>query len=369
VSQRRDDALFAAIMDVVAGLDLHSTLERIVGSAVHLSNATYGALGILNSEKQVSEFIHVGMEKNQVTAIGELPQGLGVLGLLISHPHAVRLADLTKHPVSFGFPANHPPMNSFLGVPLRVRGVVFGNLYLTEKMGAAEFTQDDEELVTALAAAAGLAIENARLSTQVQKIAVYEDRERIARDLHDLVIQRLFAAGMKLEAFARRTDLPEGSPEKIRSAVDDLDMTIKQIRQSIYALTEAQNDTISLRRKVMHEVESYSYLLGSTPSITFEGAVDALATEVVSEQVVATLRELLSNAMRHANATSLAVNVQILESNLVLTVIDDGVGIPAQAQLSGLKNLRVRAEALGGSFDISRQNPKGTVARWAVPVQ
>jgi signal transduction histidine kinase len=369
VTKQQESVLLAAIMDVVSGLDLYTTLERIVASAVQLSHATYGALGILGNNNDVIEFIHVGMDKNQVAAIGATPRGRGVLGLLISHPEPVRLADLSKHPASFGFPPNHPPMNSFLGVPVRVRGSVFGNLYLTEKVPSGEFTLEDQELVSALAAAAGLAIENARLFAQTQQIAVYEDRDRIARDLHDLVIQRLFATGMSLEALARTQVLQDTEAAKIRTAVDDLDLTIKQIRQSIYALTSANSESVTLRRQVMHEVETYSHLLGATPSITFEGAVDALVTDRVADQVIAALRELLSNAMRHAKAKSLSVSVQILDNKLVLTVADDGVGIPETARQSGLNNLRIRAEAMGGTFDVAQRKPTGTKARWSVPVK
>jgi signal transduction histidine kinase len=353
VSETRESLLFGAIMDVVHGVDLYSTLDRIVAAATHLSHAKYGALGILNAEGNVEEFLHFGMDPEDVAKMDHPPRGRGILGLLISHPHSVRLDDLSKHPASFGFPEGHPPMKSFLGVPVRVRGVIFGNLYLTEKQGSAEFTQEDEDLVTMLAAAAGLAIENAKVSTQEQMLALYEDRNRIARDLHDLVIQSLFATGMQLEAIARRGQIPEDETVRIRSAADELDKAIK----------------ISLRRQVMHEVEAYAPLLGSTPSITFEGAVDSLTTDRVAEQLVAVLRELLSNAMRHAKATELSVVVQRADGHIVLTVIDNGVGIPPNARHSGLDNLRKRAEALNGTFEVSSASDVGTVASWAVPVQ
>jgi len=368
VSETRESLLFGAIMDVVHGVDLYSTLDRIVASATHLSHAKYGALGIINAEGNVEEFLHFGMDPEDVAKMEHPPRGRGILGLLISHPHSVRLDDLSKHPASFGFPEGHPPMKSFLGVPVRVRGVIFGNLYLTEKQGAAEFTQEDEDMVTMLAAAAGLAIENAKVSTQEQMLALYEDRNRIARDLHDLVIQSLFATGMQLEAIARRGQIPEDETVRIRAAADELDKAIKQIRQSIYSLT-TNAGTVSLRRQVMHEVEAYAPLLGSTPSITFEGAVDTLTTDRVAEQLVAVLRELLSNAMRHAKATELSVVVQRADGHIVLTVIDNGVGIPPNARHSGLDNLRKRAEALNGTFEVSSAPDIGTVASWAVPVQ
>lgn len=367
MSETRQSLLFSAIMDVVHGLDLRSTLERIVADATQLAHAKYGALGILNSAGEVEEFLHFGMDPKDVEAISHTPRGRGILGLLISHPHSVRLDDLSKHPASFGFPDGHPPMKSFLGVPVRVRGVIFGNLYLTEKQGADEFTQEDEDMVTMLAAAAGLAIENSKVSTQEQKLALYEDRHRIARDLHDLVIQSLFATGMQLEAIVRRGQIPDEESARIRVAADELDKSIKQIRQSIYALT-ADVGSASLRRQVMHEVEAYAPLLGSTPSITFEGAVDSLTTDRVAEQLVAVLRELLSNAMKHAKATELSVVVQRSDGHIVLTVIDNGIGIPPNARHSGLENLRKRAEALNGTFTVSSATDVGTVAAWSVPV-
>src|SRR5262249_52393234 len=152
---------------------------------------------------RLEDFITVGIDESTHRLIGDLPEGQGVLGLLIVDAQPIRLPDIKKHPNSYGFPPNHPPMTSFLGVPIRVRGEVFGNLYLTEKTSDPEFPEVDEELRVGLAAAAGVAIENARLHNRVQELAVVEDRERIARDLHDTVIQRLFATGLALQATAR----------------------------------------------------------------------------------------------------------------------------------------------------------------------
>ncbi len=368
MGNRQDANLFNAIMSVVADLDLQTTLETIVTTAVNLVEAKYGALGVISAKGGLQDFFHVGMEENQVRMIGHTPEGRGVLGLLVQYPEPIRLSDLSKHPASFGFPENHPPMKSFLGVPVRVRGEVFGNLYLTEKKDGVEFSVEDEELVIGLAAAAGLAIENARLFSKTQAIAVYEDRERIARDLHDLVIQQLFATGMTLESVARKSAGSNDS-EKINQAVDDLDRTIKQIRQSIYALTTPENEGVSLRRRVMHEVEGYTVLLGSTPSITFEGPVDSMTSDRETTQVVAALRELLSNAVRHAQASTVSVVLQIIDDHLALTVSDDGVGIPESVSRSGLDNLRKRAEAMGGSFETTRRYPSGTQARWMIPLK
>jgi GAF domain-containing protein len=180
-------------------------LRHVIEEACSMTGARYGALGVLNDDKTaLDEFVTIGIEPDQVAKIGPLPTGKGVLGLLIADPGPLRLARLSEHPDSFGFPPDHPPMTSFLGVPVKVRDEVYGNLYLTDKIGWSEFTNDDVALVEALALAAGVAIENARLHQQVQMAAVYEDRDRLARDLHDHVIQRIFGVGLALQSLAVR---------------------------------------------------------------------------------------------------------------------------------------------------------------------
>ncbi|MFY1692410.1 GAF domain-containing protein [Plantactinospora sp. WMMB782] len=162
-SRERLRALLTAVVGISTDLDLHSTLDRIVAAACRLADARYAALGVVGPDRQLTEFITHGIDPQTQARIGDLPHGRGVLGLLIADPRPVRMPDITRHPQSYGFPPNHPPMHSFLGVPIRIRDQVFGNLYLAEKQGAAEFTDDDEEIVVALAAAAGVIIENARL--------------------------------------------------------------------------------------------------------------------------------------------------------------------------------------------------------------
>jgi GAF domain-containing protein len=192
--------LVDAVMAVGSDLNLAATLQRIVDAARELVDARYGALGVLDqSGGALAEFIVSGIEEQPYHAIGDLPEGHGILGLLITDPRPLRLPDLTEHPASFGFPPHHPPMRSFLGVPILVRGEVFGNLYLTDKQTGDVFTDVDQELTIALAAAAATAIDNARLHARVQELAVFEDRDRIAMDLHDTVIQQLFAIGLSLQ--------------------------------------------------------------------------------------------------------------------------------------------------------------------------
>ena len=155
-------ALLDAVMAISSDLDLHNVLTRIVESATRLTDARYGALGVVGAESYLVEFVTTGIDDQGRQKIGDLPHGRGILGLLITDPRPIRLKDLADHPASYGFPAHHPPMGSFLGVPVRIRGTVFGNLYLTEKAGGGEFTDTDEQLVVALAGVAGVLIENAR---------------------------------------------------------------------------------------------------------------------------------------------------------------------------------------------------------------
>ncbi|WP_019926545.1 GAF domain-containing sensor histidine kinase [Nocardia sp. BMG111209] len=159
----RMDGLIDAMLAVTAGLDLSETLTTIVRTAISLVDAHYGALGVRGQDNRLSQFIYHGIDEATRARIGDLPQGDGVLGVLFSRPEAIRLDDLTEHPASVGFPPNHPPMRTFLGVPVRIRDEIFGNLYLTEKADGQPFTEDDELIVQALAAAAGIAIDNARL--------------------------------------------------------------------------------------------------------------------------------------------------------------------------------------------------------------
>ena len=234
--------LLDAVLALGSDLDPPSMLRRIVEAAVGLVDARYGALGVLDDTgTRLAQFITVGIDDDTHGLIGDLPEGHGILGLLIVDAKPLRLPDLREHPDSFGFPPHHPPMRSFLGVPIRVRDEVFGNLYLTDKTTAEVFTDVDEELVVGLAAAAGVAIENARLHTRVQQFALVEDRERIARDLHDTVIQRLFATGLSLQGTARlvRTDA-DTAVTRIEAAVDDLDLTVKHIRSAIFELESSR---------------------------------------------------------------------------------------------------------------------------------
>jgi signal transduction histidine kinase len=527
-SRERLSALLDAVVGIGSDLDLRSTLYRIVVAACRLAGARYGALGVIGPDRLLVEFITDGISVEEHQRIGDLPTGRGILGLLIDEPNPVRLRDLAEHPRSYGFPPNHPVMRSFLGVPVRIRDQVFGNLYLTEKRGAEEFTEEDEETVVALAVAAGVAIDNARLyaaaghrqrwleataeitnvllgdvertsalrlvarrarevagadsayvllyepdreqvcvdvcdpdrddlrsamlalpgtvfgtaiaerepvvvddlaraadwpvpvttgpalavplaasgtvlgllvvahaasgtgfdtdqdvnllstfagqaalaleraraQDERELLVVLEDRERIARDLHDVVIQRLFATGLHLQSAARLVTRPEVG-ERISGAVDDLDTTIRDIRSAIFELRTPVN--APLRTDIRATVDAAAASLGFRPGLTLEGPVDSAVPDEVRPELLAVLRETLSNVVRHARATSVSVSVSIVDGQLALAVEDNGIGFDGPPdERSGLANIRQRAEKRGGTVTITPGPDRGTRVAWSV---
>jgi signal transduction histidine kinase len=533
--------LLEAVVAIGSGLDLESMLRRIVETAVGLVDATYGALGVIGEGKRLAEFITVGLSQEEISRVHHRPEGRGLLGLLIDDPRPLRLADIAEHPASSGFPAGHPPMRGFLGVPVRVRDEVFGNLYLTNKRGGGEFTEDDEAVLVALGAAAGVAVENARLyeaarrqqrwiqasaevttrllsgsepadvladitrralelsgadlamlalpdeegrrltityadgdgadavrglvlpageslsggvlatgepvssgdfaaderaahaarsamrqigpaivfplgapgnvrgvltvgrrhgavpfpqaqadvvasfaaqagvalelaasRAEAERLSLYEDRDRIARDLHDLVIQRLYATGMSLEGTMPMITRPEVA-SRVTHAVDAMDETIKEIRAAIFAL-QARDvaDRSDLRESIVALVEEMTPVLGFAPSLRLGAGLGGRVGPDVTEQALAALREALSNAARHADASQVDVSVDVdPDGILAVQVTDNGIGLPPDGRRSGLRNLAARAEKLGGELRLGPADPaassSGTRLEWRVP--
>lgn len=368
---QRLNELLDAVVSVGSGLELAATLQRITELAIELAGARYGALGVLDEARTgLAQFITVGIDDDARSVIGELPKGNGILGLLIAEARPLRLADLGEHPDSFGFPPGHPEMRSFLGVPIRVRGEVFGNLYLTEKIGDEVFTDVDEELVVGLAAAAGVAIDNARLHARVADLLLIEDRDRIARDLHDSVIQRLFAIGMSLQGTAALVERDPGTASaRLNSAVDDLDTTVKQIRTTIFALDAARRSGQGVRDRVLALCREAAGALGFEPHVHFVGAVDAVVIETVAHDLLATLREALSNVARHARATQVEIDLEATDNEVVLRVVDDGLGLDTleRDEGNGLGNMAARATGHGGRLELDHGPPVGTALVWRVP--
>lgn len=523
-TQGRLRNLLTASQAVVEELELGAVLRRIVEAAVDLVGAKYGALGVIAPDGHLEQFIHVGVPGDLAARIGDLPHGRGVLGALIEDPHPIRLDHLGADPRSAGFPPEHPPMDSFLGVPVRVRDVVFGNLYLSEQRSG-HFSREDEELLTALAATAGIAIDNARLfdetrrrqrwssalaevtatllseetseplalitervallaeadlvalarpagdgsflvehasgelgprahgvvypaagslagraldagqpvlvaestppfhpattlgstiaiplllggdsraviviaraagrpgfgpndvemtadftaqtcvavelaraRTDQQRFALLEDRSRIARDLHDHVIQRLFAAGLGLQSVVGRITDPTAR-DRVSSEVDSLDDAIRQIRTAIFALTTQTEQRPPVRHRVIDVLSELGPLFESSPRLAFTGPVDTRIPEDVAEDLLAVVREALTNVARHAGASETSVRLAVRGDVLELEVVDDGVGIATGGRRSGLANIADRAARWGGEATASARDGGGTEVRWRV---
>jgi signal transduction histidine kinase len=366
--------LLQAVFLLQGDLALPDLLRHLVEEATSMTGARYGALGMLDEEGTgLAEFITVGVTPAEEANIAHRPKGLGLLGLLISDPTPLRLADLHAHPDSVGFPEGHPPMTSFLGVPVMARDEVYGNLYLTDKIGWSEFTSDDENLAGALAAAAGIAIQNARLHQRAQDAALLEDRDRIARDLHDAVIQRLFAVGLSLQGVVRK-ELPDGVDVRLQQAIDDLDGTILQIRSSIFELGAAR-PTRSVRGDLHALVQDLRPVLGFDVQLSFAGPVDTMVTDEVTEHLLAVAREALTNVARHAVARSARLSLVVADGRCILEVLDDGRGIDPDAPHEpgaggglGLGNMAHRAAQLGGVHLVESKPGGGTRVRWQVPL-
>jgi signal transduction histidine kinase len=527
--------VLAAVAGIGSQLEPSAVLRAIVAAAVDLTGARYGALGLIGDDGTLSGLIPVGVNDEQIAGIGRWPQGRGLLRELICRPRPLRLHDLAEDPSSVGFPPGHPPMRSFLGAPVLIRDELFGSLYLTDKRGGADFDAQDEELLVAVAGAAGLAVENARLrarsrryeqwqrataevtqqllaaddprdvlalltqhaleisgadvvtlalpntsgdhititnasgyqadqlvgmtapiglslSGQVmasgqrvsvidfgadervagavrrlgalgpgvavplgvpgnvrgvmmaarrpgaqplaqeavemvttfavqagirlklaehrrdaQRIALLADRDRIARDLHDLVIQRLFATGMSLEGGMPL--LPDGEgADRVRRAVDELDGTIRDIRSTIYTLQArdepGQPDTLA---RILAVVQEMTDALGFAPWLRIDGQLDTRAPAQVAEDILAVVREGLSNVARHARASQVDL-VVTADQDLVVVIQDDGTGIPPDRAWSGLANLTDRAAELGGGLLVKAAEDGGTRLEWRVPL-
>jgi signal transduction histidine kinase len=219
------------------------------------------------------------------------------------------------------------------------------------------------------AAQAAVALELAEHRRDAERFAVFEDRDRIAKDLHDLVIQRLFATGMQLEGALRLIEQrPEEASVRVRRAVDDLDGTIRELRSTIYGLQGPQDEHSSLRALLLQAVDAGAEQLGFPPSLRLDGLLDTLVPPHVSEHLLAALREALSNAARHASASRVDVRVVLRDDQVALEVADDGVGLPPGGRRSGLRNLAARAEQLGGTLELESAPSAGTRVLWQVPV-
>jgi signal transduction histidine kinase len=358
-------AMDAATRGIAGVLDPDRVLQLITDRVRELAHAQYAALGVVDQEGGIEHFITSGISRADRERIGPPPHGHGLLGVIARETRPVRVHDVAADPRRFGFPPKHPPMHSLLGVPIGAKGRSIGRLYLTNKQPSGDFTEDDERLVEMFALHAGIAIENARLHEQVQRLAIVEERERIGRDLHDGIIQSIYAVGLSLEDVPDlMSEEPDEARARVERAIDSLDQSIRDIRNFIFGLRP--------------ELLEQSGLVGGLAALADEFRVNSMidveldtgdAREVILSpdligQLLSIVREALSNIARHSKATRGSVRVEAGEGVVRLIISDNGAGFdaskPRGAGHQGLVNMRARASSVGARLEVESEPGAGT---------
>ncbi|NNN00286.1 MAG: GAF domain-containing protein [Acidimicrobiaceae bacterium] len=359
-------ALIDAILLIETDAELDELLSRIVETASRLVGARYGALGVLASDgERLARFITFGLDAEQRKAIGLIPRGRGVLGESIRQRSVLRIDELNEHPGSVGVPANHPPMRRFLGVPV-ITGDnhVFGNLYLTDPFDGEPFDEEDSLLVAAFGRAAGLVIDQAMMRNQVRDLTLSEERERLARDLHDTVIQRLFGVGLALQ-MSLAAVLDDGVRTRINNVLDELDTTIHEIRTTIFEIDQDQGGGETIQERISALTYEVASRLGVHADVRVAAGLDEKIGPRCAHHTVQALREILSNIVRHSKASAVQITVGRKDNLVELIVRDNGVGfIPNVGPGRGLRNLASRARELGGDCAIKSEIGRGTMVTW-----
>ncbi len=370
---RQFSALDKATMAISSELTLDKVLQQIVDAARDLADAQYAALGVPNSQGFLETFVDSGMEAEVATVIPHLPKGLGLLGAIINERKTIRIPRILDDPRSAGFPEGHPPMVPFLGVPVIAGGETLGNLYLTNKLGADEFTQTDQDLVEILAAHAAVAIQNARLYEQVGRLAIVEERTRIGMDLHDGIIQSIFAVGLTLESTKLSLpNNPEDADELLSYAIEGLNATIRDIRNFILDLRPHRFQG-NLEQGLGRLVREFQANTMVAVSLSAQKEALSMLSASGARSLFLSTQEALANVARHAQAKQVLVNIEAQDSHVILRVSDDGCGFDMASKNysvgHGLSNMRARAEDLNGSFAIKSAPGKGTTITLVYPIE
>lgn len=359
------DALDTATRAIAGLLSVDDVLQVIVDQVRPLVGARYAALGIVDARGIIERFITSGMDDATRARIGPPPRGHGFLGLIIREHASFRIPDVNKDPRRVGFPPHHPPMHSFLGVPVTVKGRSVGNLYLTDKAGGEEFSLADQDLVETFARHAAIAIENARLHEQVQRLAIVDERERISKDLHDGIIQSIYAVGLSLE------DVPELMEEdpsevvrRVERAIDSLHLTIRDIRNFIFGLRPELLSGMTLMGGVAAIAEEFRH--NSMIDVEFQvGELEHEPTADVTAHLLGIVNESLSNIARHSGASRALILIAVDGDHIRVSVSDNGRGFDPAAAASlghqGLVNMRSRSADIGATMEIASGSSGTTV--------
>jgi signal transduction histidine kinase len=367
--QRWLEANSAITSALLSGIDGDRVLELIVDHARGILDADLGALAVpVDGSQDLQVALATGTDAEAHRGL-VLPREGSFVGAAILAEETITSAEVAKDPRVTAGPPRWAGLGPAIAVPMVTGGGVRGVLLLARVEGAAAFTQAEAAPLLGFAGQAAVAMELAERRRDAEQIALFADRDRIARDLHDLAIQRLFATGMTLQSTLRFVDRPEGT-ERLLRAVDDLDETIKIIRSTIFGLRthDAGPAVQGLRVRTARAIEEAAPALGFTASLRMEGLVDTDVPGNVRDHAVAVLGEALANVGRHAQASSADVSLVVRSGELTVTVADNGVGISDGGRRSGLRNLAERAELLGGELTIDAPSGGGTRLVWRVPL-
>lgn len=369
-------ALNEAAMAIAGELALDKVLQQIVDSARELVGAQYAALGVADGEGYLETFIHSGMSEEAAAKISHLPRGLGLLGAIVREKRTIRIPRISDDPRSVGFPAGHPAMDSFLGVPIVAGDQPLGNLYLTNKIDADEFTRADQEMVEMLAAHAAIAIQNARLYEQVGRLAIVEERARIGMDLHDGVIQSIYAVGLTLEsarlALSENLEEAKETDRLLEHAIEELNGTIRDIRNFILDL-RPRRFSGDLKQGLARLVREFQANTMVNVSLEVKSeAVESLPASI-ARAIFLTMQEALANVARHSRATEVDISARRINGTVRLTIVDNGRGFDLSSQRRaighGLSNMRTRAEELDGTFRLQSAPGQGTKIVLTLPIE
>jgi signal transduction histidine kinase len=359
------EAMSDAVLAIAGQRSVETVLQRIVHAARELVDARYAALGVPDGEGAFARFITSGMSEETVAAMGPLPRTHGLLGAMLESEEPYRIADIKQDPRFRGWwPSAHPSMASFLGVPIVARGSVVGAFYLTDEEGAREFDLADQQLIEMLSAHAAVAMENARLHERSRELSIVEERNRLARELHDSLVQKLFGVVLAAKSAATLLERDAGDARVQVDRVGDLAQdAIAELRSLVFQLRPAAIETEGLAAALRKHVEVLRRVHGTDVGLELQG--EPRVRPGVDEEIFRIVQEALHNALRHARAERLAVQLHENGDGLRLAVTDDGVGFDPgapelRARSLGLTSMEERAREVGGRLEIDSAPGTGT---------
>jgi signal transduction histidine kinase len=374
MTDRAFQVLSEAVLAVASEVSVARTLEQLAHAARRLVDARYAAIGVPDGDGGFSQFVTSGMTDKQWDAIGELPRQHGLLGAMLQTTESFRTHDIQEDPRFEGWPSAHPSMHSFLGVPIVSDGAVIGAVYVTDKKGGrgAQFDDEDQRLIEALAAHAAIAIEKARLYERSRELSTVEERKRLARELHDSVTQTLFSIGLTAEAAAA---LVERDPRRARAELDYLGelarSAMEEMRSLIFELRPAELEAEGLAVALRKHVEVLQRLHGQEIELLLPAESPRRLPAAVEKGLFRIAQEALANALRHSGANRVELALELSDGRVGLRVSDDGRGFDAdeartRSRRLGLTSMHERAEALGGTLEIESRPGRGTTVAAAV---